>query len=87
MSEFDTTTGGMQHTGEEPVVRVTQLSGDVVSLDYEPGTSLGDYLSRAEIEVARGQVVTVNGQPARDMNAPLEPDSVVVVVGKIANGR
>jgi hypothetical protein len=66
-------------------VTVTVLGGENIPLDYEPELTLGEYLRRADVRVRRDQVVTVNGVAAGSDDI-VEPNSVVVVVGKVANG-
>jgi hypothetical protein len=67
------------------IVRITQMAGDTVPLDYDATLTLGDYLARAQITVGAGEVVTLNGAPA-ELDVVPAPDSVVVVTGKIRNG-
>lgn len=79
------TVGEEQFAPNAPVVRVTQLAGDTITLDFEETVSVREYLNRANIQLANGNVVTVNGAPA-DLDSTVEPGSVVVVAGKINNG-
>ena len=74
-----------QFAAVAPVVRITQLAGDTVTLDHEEAVTVREYLQRANIVLANGQVVTLNGTPA-DLDATVEPGSVVVVAGKVVNG-
>lgn len=82
-------TTAYENVDETPVtqvVRVTQLSGDVIELEYEPGTTLGEYLGRAEVTVGEGQIATVNARPVKNMQEIVEPNAIIVVAAKISNG-
>ncbi len=81
----DDTVGEEQFAPNAPVVRITQLAGDTITLDFEETVTVREYLSRANVQLANGNVVTVNGAPA-DLDTTVEPGSVVVVAGKINNG-
>lgn len=85
MTDEATVIDGAPATPDTQVVRITQLAGDTVTLDFEEDLTVGEYLTQANIELGQGEVVTVNGAPA-NMDSTVEPGSVVVVAGKVANG-
>jgi len=70
------------------IVRVSEFGGEERTLGYAPETTVAQYLARGGIEtpLAKGLSVSVNGQVVKDLNTPVDPNSVVVVVGNIANG-
>ncbi|HEX8227226.1 MAG TPA: hypothetical protein VF572_05155 [Candidatus Saccharimonadales bacterium] len=85
---INTDTVATEPAAEDPTmtVRVAKLSGDTVTLDYSGDLTLGEYLAQANVTVDPGQLVTLNGRAALNMDEPVEPNSVVVVVGKVTNG-
>jgi hypothetical protein len=67
------------------VVRITELAGEVRTVDYVEGQTVGEYLRREGIRIGRHNVVTVNSHQVGPDHV-LEPNSVVAVVGKVTNG-
>ncbi|MDB5163991.1 MAG: hypothetical protein JWS12_609 [Candidatus Saccharibacteria bacterium] len=80
-----TTEPTIEEAAEAQVIRVTQLAGDTVTLDYEPGVTVQEALDRANVRLVAGQVVTLNGAPAAPTDE-VTANSVLVVVGKVING-
>jgi len=79
-----------QETQEAPapinsVVRLSKLGSDALTVDFTAGMTVGEYLERADLTVDPDQMITVNGEPA-EVDDIVEPETVVVVAGKIRNG-
>ena len=66
-------------------VDVAVMGGEVTKLDYEPGMTVRQVLEAANIELKRGSVVQINGQPAI-LDDVVEANSVVQVTGRVYNG-
>ncbi|MGD0284391.1 MAG: hypothetical protein ABSB12_02255 [Candidatus Saccharimonadales bacterium] len=72
-------------TPEPTWVQFVVLGGDVKVFDYEPGMTVQNVLKQAEAFVEQGQVITVNGEPAR-LDQVVEAGSVVQLTGRVKNG-
>jgi hypothetical protein len=81
MTDATDTTAEAPRAGVQFVV----LGGDTSKHDFEDGMTVQDVLDRANATVEDGQVVTVDGAPAKTDQA-LEPGAVVQVVGRVKNG-
>lgn len=70
------------------IVRVSEFGGEEQTLGYTPEATVAQYLARSGVitPLAKGLSVSVNGQVVKDLDSPVQPNSVVVVVGNIANG-
>ncbi len=66
-------------------VNVVVLGGDAHRLDYVDGMTVAQALEQAELQLERGQVITVNGQPV-DSEQVIEPGSVVQLTSRVKNG-
>lgn len=55
-------------------------------MSIEEGITVRQYLERAGLTVARGEVVTVNGDTVRNLDNPVELATVIVIAGRVANG-
>jgi len=81
-----TVTEGTDSAVRNPWIQVAVLGGDVSTIDFQEGLTVGQALEQAGVQVANGQVVTLNGAPVQDMDQTLEADSVLNVVGRVRNG-
>lgn len=66
-------------------VSLVVLGGDERRLDYVAGMTVAQALEQADMQLERGQVITVNGRPA-DGAQTIEPGSVVQLTSRVKNG-
>jgi hypothetical protein len=66
-------------------VKVSLMGGDAHTFDYVEGQTVRDWVNKADIEVKGDQSVSLNGDTA-ELDAEVEPNSIIVVADKISNG-
>lgn len=72
--------------GPGGLVRVNVLAGPVVTLEFVPGQTVGDYIAASGMERPQNSAPTLNGAQASDDDIVLEGEATIVIVPKIMNG-
>lgn len=68
-------------------VRITKLSGRTVTLDYEAGKTVREWIEAAgpDFALEEGMTINVNGNAA-GLDDLLEPQTVITIANRVRNG-
>lgn len=66
-------------------IQLSVLGGKARSIEYTDGMTVGDLLKKADVTLADGQLVAVEGHKA-DMDTVIKAGAVVTITSAIKNG-